>query len=137
MVSHKRFSDNCDDNRNDNDDENVNDSDDSEDYEEISTASDTNENDDINDNNCTQVTDSDSKADKSHYDEDSLSKLPLFERLKALSNLNTSVSESSNESTKRIRVEKCKPAEKRKLGRPNKNHPAELPSNRPVKRFLN
>jgi hypothetical protein len=65
--------------------------------------------------------------------------MPLYERLLAQNRSNEqplshSVS-TENTNTRRLRkVKEETDREKRKLGRSNKNHPAELPSNRPVKR---
>eukprot|EP01036_Dinobryon_divergens_P032150 gene32150-41685_t len=66
--------------------------------------------------------------------------MPLYERLLAQNRsaeqpLSHSVS-TENTNTRRLRkVKEETDSEKRKLGRSNKNHPAELPSNRPVKRL--
>ena len=70
-------------------------------------------------------------ANATNYDN-----MPLFERLLA-QNRSTEQPPSSTENKNTRRLRKMKEEtdrEKRKLGRSNKNHPAELPSNRPVKR---
>ena len=76
------------------------------------------------------------KCASSDHDQD----LPLYERLLAR-NRPTSIEPPSiarsADDTKTRRLRKLKEEtdeEKRKLGRSNKNHPAEMPSNRPVKR---
>ena len=124
---------------NDDDEDSVDDEEDEEDDEDDDDDDDDNDEgqeftDDGGDEKDEPITNSNvtrKSANATNYDN-----MPLFERLLA-QNRSTEQPPSSTENKNTRRLRKMKEEtdrEKRKLGRSNKNHPAELPSNRPVKR---